>query len=86
MTQVSFRIDETVKSNAEQLFSRWGMSLSTAINMFLRQAIAQRGLPFAVREDPFFSPSNQAHLERAAADYARGANFARHELVDVQDG
>ena len=82
MTQVSFRIDEAVKSDAEDLFSRLGMSLSTAINVFLRQSIVQRGLPFAVREDPFWSPANQAHLERAAADYERGANFARHDLVD----
>ena len=86
MTQVSFRIDEAVKSDAEDLFSRLGMSLSTAINVFLRQSIVQRGLPFAVREDPFWSPANQAHLERAAADYERGANFSRHELVDVDDG
>ncbi|MBR1837675.1 MAG: type II toxin-antitoxin system RelB/DinJ family antitoxin [Kiritimatiellae bacterium] len=86
MTQVSFRIDETVKSDAESLFSNLGMSLSTAINVFLRQSIVQRGLPFAVREDPFWSEANQAHLERAAADYERGANFSRHELVDIADG
>ena len=86
MTQVSFRIDETVKSDAESLFSNLGMSLSTAINVFLRQSIVQRGLPFAVREDPFWSAANQTHLERAAADYERGANFSRHELVDIADG
>ena len=39
MTQVSFRIDETVKSDAENLFSNLGMSLSTAISVFLRQSI-----------------------------------------------
>ena len=86
MTQVSFRIDETVKSDAENLLSNLGMSLSTAINVFLRQSIVQRGIPFAIREDPFWSPSNLAHLERAASDYERGANFSRHELVDVDDG
>ena len=86
MTQVSFRIDETVKSDAENLFSNLGMSLSTAINVFLRQSIVQRGIPFAIREDAFWSAANQARLERAAADWDRGANFSRHELVDVDDG
>ena len=86
MTQVSFRIDETVKSDAESLFSNLGMSLSTAINVFLRQSIVQRGIPFAIREDPFWSIPNQTHLEHAAADYEHGVNFSRHELVDIEDG
>ena len=48
MTQVSFRVDDMVKTDAEALFERLGMSLSTALNIFLRQAIAKRALPFAV--------------------------------------
>jgi hypothetical protein len=41
MTQISLRLDDTVKTEAEELFSRLGMSLSTAINIFLRRAIAR---------------------------------------------
>ncbi len=85
MTQVSFRIEEAVKSDAETLFSHLGMSLSTAINVFLRQSIAHRGIPFEIMEDPFWSPSNQAHLRRVRDDYERGVHFAPHELVEVPD-
>ena len=83
MTQVSFRVDDMVKTDAEALFERLGMSLSTALNIFLRQAIAKRALPFAVEDtDPFYHPANQRYLENAAADWNRGVNFARHELKD----
>ena len=85
MTQVSFRIDEGVKADAESLFSHLGMSLSTAISVFLRQAIAQRGIPFPIQEDPFWSPRNQSHLENVRSDYERGMHFSEHELVDVND-
>ena len=83
MTQVSFRVEESVKADAEALFERLGMNLSTALNIFLRQAIARRALPFAVEEpDPFWHPANQRHLEKAAADWERGVGFTVHELAD----
>ena len=82
MTQISFRLDEDVKSNAEELFGRLGMSLSTAINVFLRQCIAHRGLPFEVcEEDPFYHPSNQSHLRRVMEDWKKGENFHHHDLL-----
>lgn len=82
MTQISLRLDDAVKSEAEELFSRLGMSLSTAINVFLRRSIARRGLPFAVEEeDPFYHPSNQAFLRRGLDDWKRGVNFHQHELL-----
>ena len=85
MTQVSFRIEEAVKADAENLFSHLGMSLSTAINIFLRQSIARRGIPFEIQEDPFWSSGNQAHLQRVRSDYERGIHFAEHELVESAD-
>ena len=45
---VTFRVDEEIKKQADALFSELGMSLSTAFNIFLRQAIREQGLPFVV--------------------------------------
>lgn len=46
-------IDAEVKSRAQELFNDLGMDLSTAINVFLRKALQQQGLPFDVtRETP----------------------------------
>ena len=50
MTQVNFRIDSDVKREADELFDNLGLSLSAAITIFIKQAIAHRGLPFAVCE------------------------------------
>ena len=45
---VTIRVDENIKKQADELFSDLGMSLSTAMNLFLRQSIREQQLPFAV--------------------------------------
>ena len=45
---VTFRIDEDVKKQADALFSDLGLNLSTAFNIFLRQSIREQQIPFAV--------------------------------------
>ena len=37
MTQISLRVDEEVKRNAEKTFNDIGLSMSTAINIFLKK-------------------------------------------------
>ena len=48
---ISIRLDREVKEQAQQVFINLGMDMTTAINIFLRQAIQYQGLPFDVRLD-----------------------------------
>ena len=50
-TSMSVRLDSEVKEQAQQVFNSLGMDMTTAINIFLRQAIQYQGLPFDVRLD-----------------------------------
>ena len=43
------RVNETVKTDAEQTLSRLGLSISEAVNMMLCQISLVGGLPFDVR-------------------------------------
>ncbi len=47
----SISIDSEVKAQAQELFSEFGMDLSTAVNIFLKQAIYERSIPFTIRRD-----------------------------------
>lgn len=47
-TTVTFRTDEEIKKQAAELFDSMGMSLSTALNLFMRQAVAQRRFPCSI--------------------------------------
>ena len=45
---VTFRVDEELKMQADSLFSELGMSLSTAFNIFLRQCVREQQMPFMI--------------------------------------
>jgi len=45
-TNLTIRMDSSVKKQADALFSDLGMNLSTAFNVFVRQAIRMQRLPF----------------------------------------
>lgn len=48
MSNINIRTDEQVKVDAERVFAELGLSMSSAINVFLRQVIRENGLPFDV--------------------------------------
>ena len=50
-TSVNIRIDQDVKKQAEALFKLLGLNMSTAFNIFIRQAIRQKAIPFEVSID-----------------------------------
>jgi DNA-damage-inducible protein J len=45
---LTVRIDTGIKSEAEKLFEDLGMSISTAFNIFLRQAVRSQAIPFTI--------------------------------------
>lgn len=50
-TNLSLRMDADLKAQADALFNELGMSLTTAINIFVRQSLRQGGIPFEVKLD-----------------------------------
>ncbi|NLF46390.1 MAG: type II toxin-antitoxin system RelB/DinJ family antitoxin [Syntrophomonadaceae bacterium] len=50
-SNINIRVDSKVKEEAEQLFNKLGMNMSTAMNIFLRQSIRYGGIPFELRLD-----------------------------------
>lgn len=47
-TNISIRMDKSLKKEADKLFSEMGMNLSTAFNIFVRQAIREQAFPFSI--------------------------------------
>ena len=48
-TSMNIRMDSEVKEQAERLFAQFGLNLTTAVNMFLRQAVREQAIPFALK-------------------------------------
>ena len=57
-TNINIRVDSDVKAKAQDVFSALGLDMTTAINIFLRQSIRKKGIPFElVTEIPRRKPS-----------------------------
>ena len=48
MAQVNIRIDDTLKEEGDRLFSRLGISFSSAVSIFISQAVREQGIPFQI--------------------------------------
>lgn len=49
---VTIRLDENVRKEADELFDQLGMTLSTAVNVFIRQCLREQRIPFEVSMHP----------------------------------
>lgn len=50
-SHVSVRIDADLKEEAEVILDDMGLSISTAVNMFLNTVVRKKEIPFSVRLD-----------------------------------
>jgi DNA-damage-inducible protein J len=48
-TSMNIRMDSEIKKQAQELFAQFGLDMTTAVNMFLRQSIREQGIPFQLK-------------------------------------
>ena len=94
-TNLTIRIDENIKRDAEKLFEELGMSMSGAINIFFRQAIRERAIPFSIKAKvdddkyyEYFNPHNMKVLKESLAQAEKGdmITFSMAELEAMETG
>jgi DNA-damage-inducible protein J len=72
-TNLTIRIDESIKQEAEALFNKIGLNMSSAINVFFRQAIRQQAIPFELKPyDDYYSGARLERIRHSAAQAENG--------------
>ncbi len=87
MATVSFRMDDATKKKFERLCDDLGMSMSTAVNVFVKKAVQEHGIPFEVKTDPFYSEGNLRAIDASIAqlDQGRGVTKTLEELERMEN-
>ena len=49
---INIRVDKNVKNKAQDIFAALGLDMTSAVNVFLRQAIRKNGIPFELVTEP----------------------------------
>lgn len=82
MAQISLRVDDNLKKNAEIIFNEIGLNMSTAINIFLKAVVRENKIPFELHADPFYSKENIEELEKRIANLKSGkSTLKEHDLI-----
>ena len=61
---INIRIDPQTKHGAEKLFSTFGITISDAVNIFLRKSLMEGGLPFEMKQ-PRYNAETEAAMQEA---------------------
>lgn len=76
------RIEPEVKEQAESILSALGIPVSNAINMFYKQIILQRGIPFDLKLNDY--PKDISRMSRAEFDKEIEAGYKNFVEGKVQ--
>lgn len=86
MAQINLRVDDEVKKKAEGVFDDIGISLSAAINVYLKKVAREKRIPFELNADPFYSEENISYLEKKFQAYKDSKlNLVEKELIGDED-
>lgn len=50
--EIKFRTSDELKRQTRRVYDRWGLTLSEALNLFMRKSVEVGGLPFDLRPEP----------------------------------
>ena len=71
------RIEPEIKEQAEQILGALGIPVTTAINLFLRQVVIQRGIPFEMKVPPPPLDMSRMTKEEFDAEIQKGIDSLR---------
>lgn len=83
MAQISFRVDDNVKESAEKVLDELGLTMSSALTIFLKTVSREKRIPFELKLDPFYDENNIRYLEEKMKEYKEGRlQIEEHDLIE----
>jgi DNA-damage-inducible protein J len=83
---IQLRVDDDLKKKSDELFKDLGTDTTTAIRMFLTQALAVNGFPFEVKRvspNPYVQLSESEMLEKLEKSREHASKGMVKEASDV---
>ena len=77
---INIRIDAATKHAIESLYSKFGITVSDAVNIFFRKSLMEGGLPFEMKEPRYNAETESAMQE--AQDIVSGKIKSESKSVD----
>lgn len=79
-TTINVRVENELKHSAEQLFADLGLNMSSAINLFLTNAVNQNRIPFELSRTP--NQITKAALDEYPEMKTNKTKYKRYDNLD----
>ncbi len=83
---IQVRVEDDLKTRSDELFRELGTDTTTAIRIFLTQAISVKGFPFEIKKatiNPYVALTENEVLEKLERSRAHAAQGMYREAEDV---
>ena len=92
-SSVFSRVEPDLKNQAEAILEQLGISMSSAVEMFLRQVVIQRGIPFEIKlpaarplfRDDLTKEEFDAEMNRAYESMKAGRMRSAKDVEEMMD-
>lgn len=87
-TLLQVRIDADTKKQADALFNDLGLDTSTAIRVFIKQALKNKAIPFSIQakseeqQEAFYNAENVAILKARYERAQKGQGLTQRDIID----
>lgn len=81
MATITVRVDDDTKLQAEMLFEDLGLTMSSAINVFLKKCLMVNSIPFDIKRPTFNEETLRAIVE--AEEMANDPNAKGYDSFDA---
>ena len=83
---LNIRTDPVIKSQAERIYQSFGITLTDAVNIFLRKSVMEGGLPFDMRQPNAATLAAMQETEDILSGRIQAKRYASaRELFDELD-
>ena len=82
MANISIRTSDETKYSFEGFCESLGITVSAAINMFMKVSLRENRIPFELKADNFWSEENQAVLRESIKQINEG-KYSQHDLIEI---
>ena len=83
MATMSIRTNDERKNSFEGFCESIGITVTSAVNMFITACLRENKIPFEIKADPFWSEENQTRLRESIKQIEDG-KFSEHDLIEVE--
>lgn len=83
MSVMEIRIDENLKNDAEAVAQSLGLSLTQAMDLFLREMVKKQALPFQREDNSSDGACNRKDLRNIISQVENGCPLVYHNIIEV---